>query len=559
MVFEAARWKLEKGATLGLLEQLIGSRTVGSTFTTQIGLGRFNLLGLVLLLLWAFSPLGSQAALRALDSKLEPVNSTSNVLYFSTDAENQLASDLPISPQSSLDDSRAMGHIKNMFAALFLTSEERKTDPMDLWGNVKIPNLNIQDDQWHNVPSHSSPDSFSALLGLPVTNVTKGNVTFSLESSYLHLACWNLTRTNRSLDIWPSFNWTDPDLYGGYNPKPNGTWHGRNDSQLQSAWSMAVDRFVGPDWSVQKNLSARLDWVTAQSFYGRPSLFINETDLIVKPSRLLFLSEFRDGPNAASERFKAHCNVLQRYVESRVHCSRVDTSAPQNCSVIAQRLSQKQHATENITMLSWERVWSRVSSLPGLMGGARNYADITMRYINNPRLNAISGETVKADGGLLNSTIPEQFGRRLAQVLNSYLLVGQVYNTAMQGDSNFNSKYNVTTPAEVGNLVEVYNVHWSWVSLFLMASLILLASGIVSIAFAHLAIGPETLGYASAVVRDSKYMNLPAEAGKKEAFEVVKMMGQKRLRYGYVDLVAEDGQPLVGVGLESETGDIHKS
>lgn len=91
-----------------------------------------------------------------------------------------------------------------------------------------------------------------------------------------------------------------------------------------------------------------------------------------------------------------------------------------------------------------------------------------------------------------------------------------------------------------------------------MASLILLASGIVSIAFAHLAVGPETLGYASAVVRDSKYINLPVEAGKKEAFEVVKMMGQKRLRYGYVDSVAEDGQPMVGVGLESETGDIHK-
>ncbi|KAF5226881.1 hypothetical protein FAUST_12121, partial [Fusarium austroamericanum] len=40
MVFEAARWKLEKGATLGLLEQLIGSRTVGSTFVTQTCLGK---------------------------------------------------------------------------------------------------------------------------------------------------------------------------------------------------------------------------------------------------------------------------------------------------------------------------------------------------------------------------------------------------------------------------------------------------------------------------------------------------------------------------------------
>ena len=186
MVFEAARWKLEKGATLGLLEQLIGSRTVGSTFTTQISLGRFNVLGLVLLFLWAFSPLGSQAVLRALDSRLEPVNSTSSVLYFSTDAENQLAADLPIGPQHSWGESLYMGHIRTMFSALFLTSEEKKIDSMDLWGNVKIPNLDIDDDQWHDVPYKPNLDSYSALVGLPVTNITTGNVTFSIESSYLH-------------------------------------------------------------------------------------------------------------------------------------------------------------------------------------------------------------------------------------------------------------------------------------------------------------------------------------------------------------------------------------
>lgn len=94
MVFEAARWKLEKGATLGLLEQLIGSRTVGSTFITQISLGKFNILGLVLLSLWAFSPLGSQAVLRTVESKLQPVLSNSSILYFSTDAKARLAEGL---------------------------------------------------------------------------------------------------------------------------------------------------------------------------------------------------------------------------------------------------------------------------------------------------------------------------------------------------------------------------------------------------------------------------------------------------------------------------------
>ncbi|KAG8355284.1 hypothetical protein FVEN_g13160 [Fusarium venenatum] len=93
-------------------------------------------------------------------------------------------------------------------------------------------------------------------------------------------------------------------------------------------------------------------------------------------------------------------------------------------------------------------------------------------------------------------------------------------------------------------------------ALFVVSCVILLASGIASIVFAYLAIGPEILGYASSIVRDSKYVNLPAEAGKKEAFKVVKIMGQKRLKYNYIDSVAEDSQPLVGVGLKNETNSI---
>jgi hypothetical protein len=423
---------------------------------------------------------------------------------------------------------------------------------MDLWGNVKIPNLDLNDDGWHNVSSDPSPDSYSALVGVPITNVTTGNTSFFLESSYLHLECYNMTGSNSSFYI--PFNWTDPVSWGEYVPKPNGTWYERNDTQLQTPWPMAVDRFVDPYWAA--NLTQRFDFFKGKSYYGRPAVFENETNLNVKPSKLLFLSEFKDAPHTSAKGFTAECNVLQRYVESRVYCSRVDLSTPQNCSVIAQRLSRRKHTTESITSLSWEIVWSRVSSLPALMGGAQEYADIMMQYLNNPDLNAVSNRVVGEDANLFKSITSEQFGRRLAQVINTYLLVGQVYQTAMEADSSFNS--NITVPVELGNLVEVYTVHWSWLALFFVSCVILLASGIISIVFAHLAIGPEILGYASSVVRDSKYIDLPLEAGRKEAFEVVKIMGQKRLRYGFMDSVAEDGQPLVGVGLETETGNIKK-
>ncbi|KAH7191725.1 uncharacterized protein B0J16DRAFT_236977, partial [Fusarium flagelliforme] len=490
MVFEAARWKLEKGATLGLLEQLIGSRTVGSTFITQICLGKFNVLGLVLLLLWAFSPLGSQAVLRTLEAKLQPVFSNSSILYFSTDAQTRLAENFPETPGMSGRDHRDFGHIKTMFAALFFTSVGRKSDPMDLWGNVKIPNLDIKDNKWHNITSEPSPDSYSALLGLPVTNVTTGNLTFLLESSYIHLECWNYTIKTRRQESFPFFNWTEPNYIidpgtmrkSAPLPNANGTWHGRYFSELHSPWAMAVDRFVDLYWSNDSHTTQRLGTYLGDNMvsHGHPTLFKNETDLDVEATNLLFLASFVEYDHSPGRRVQAECFVKQRYVESQVHCSRADTSTPQNCSVIAQRLSRKNHASENITMLNWPLIWSRVSTLPTFIdSGDQTFADATLQYLSDPRVNAVTGMGIGADIELFNKTTAEQFSRRLGQVINTHLLLGQVYKYAMQVDHDFN--FNTTVPAERTNLMEVYIVNWSWTILFLPSSVVLLVSGVVSI------------------------------------------------------------------------------
>jgi hypothetical protein len=101
----------------------------------------------------------------------------------------------------------------------------------------------------------------------------------------------------------------------------------------------------------------------------------------------------------------------------------------------------------------------------------------------------------------------------------------------MQADAPF--EQNVTVPIKVSNLVEVHAVKRTWMALFFASCTILLASGIVSAVFAHLAVGPEILGYASSAVRDSKYMVLPPELGAKDALEVTKIIGQNKVKYGF--------------------------
>ncbi|KAM0235134.1 hypothetical protein ACHAPO_005929 [Fusarium lateritium] len=554
MVFQAARWRLEKGATLNLLEQLIGSRTVGSTLITQISLGRFNILGIALLLLWSLSPLGSQAALRMLRTRLEPVYAPSNVLYYTTDASSVFSSSTLVS-RGEIDQYRStQSFMQTMYNSLLLAPPSAKSDAMDLWGNVKIPRLEVDSDDdgsWKNVSRNSAPDSYTSLVGLPVTNVTHGNVTFSLESSYIDLDCkrfsYNISVMKQKMYEWDYFDGNN----NGSIRLPNGTFHGMNGTTLQSVWSVAVDRFVDEYW----NTNDRCSSVGKERDCQSPKLLVNEIDLDVTPAQLVFEASFRTSPKqyVPSMRVEAVCDVLQRYVESRVACSRADSSSPQNCTVTQQRWSRQPHAPDGVTMLSFPDIWSWVTrGLPvGIQG--QSYADTPIRYLDNPTVTSFTVGDEEEEGKLLSNITAKQFGRRLSQLLTTYVLLGQLNQYTSQGNSDIAARFepNVTVPVDVSTLKEVYVVHWSWISLFTACCAVLLVCGIIGTIFAHLASGPEILGYASSVVRDSRYVSLPPTAGQKEALEVTKMIGQHRFKYGYTSATSE-GRPLMGVGLEDQ-------
>lgn len=59
LLYQLARWKLEKSSSLGTLEQLMGSRTLGAALVVHFQLQSFNILAFALFFGWAFSPLGS--------------------------------------------------------------------------------------------------------------------------------------------------------------------------------------------------------------------------------------------------------------------------------------------------------------------------------------------------------------------------------------------------------------------------------------------------------------------------------------------------------------------
>lgn len=57
-------WRLERGERLGLLDTLASSTTVVNALLSQVSLRRFSLVGCAIAVIWAWSPVGGQAALR---------------------------------------------------------------------------------------------------------------------------------------------------------------------------------------------------------------------------------------------------------------------------------------------------------------------------------------------------------------------------------------------------------------------------------------------------------------------------------------------------------------
>ncbi|KAK9780407.1 hypothetical protein SCAR479_02522 [Seiridium cardinale] len=135
-------------------------------------------------------------------------------------------------------------------------------------------------------------------------------------------------------------------------------------------------------------------------------------------------------------------------------------------------------------------------------------------------------------------------------------LLRQVYISA-PGDSLGDSalQNNVTMPVTITVLIETYGINPPWIAVGVFSCAALLVGGVLSVTFRHMAAGPEVLGYASTIIQDSNYIDLPSNIGGINGLDITKMMKKQRLRYGFTDLTSED-QLLVGVGLEEDTARI---
>lgn len=539
---------------MGLLEQLMGSRTVGSTVQTIIQLRTANIIAVSLCCLWAFSPLGTQAILRMAKLQLESTEEDGEVSYFDlfAPAEFNLGAGKGGSRESPVAQGNFIGLLASLYTTLVMAPSAIKTDPMDLWGNVKIPFLaNDTGNNWQNTSTDLSEIVYSSLVGIPtILGQREGNHTFEIESSYIDLQCSKITRCGPSTCEERPVKLTEKFMLE-YDP-PNGTWNGfggyRKDSERHTSWSIALDRFVDRFWQQPWNESYSLN---------SPTIFFNQTGVRAGATNLLIQIQFSPGSDmVVPDSAQAICGVTQKYVETRVHCSKAGSSSSRACRVIAQRKSTKDCPPKDISQLSFPTTFRHISDQLPLAatrdGWVGNSNDLSIYYTTDPLFEKV-GSGDKGLGMNLADIDDNEFGPRFNQLLNTYVMLGQMKLLVMSAGATQQATFqpNVTTNATIISEVEIFEVSKTWIVFCLLSGGVLLVGGISSVVITHLTVAPDILGYVSTLVRNSQ-VDLPFRTNWLDGADLSQKLRKKRFRYGWTRQVV-DGEPLIAIRHENET------
>lgn len=500
---KVAQLQLEHGAPVRILQQWMGSTTVFSAVATQLTLRSFNLLGLGLLCVWALSPVGAQAALRMLSVSFRTTSSSPLLAYLNVTATSHL---LPAAswsyPNTAAD---------QMFIASLVTTTRTEQSSTDLWGNVKIPILGNQT-MWMQSAGQGDP-VYSTLIGLPVLGLPdNGNTTATVTTPYLSFNCSGLSKI---------------------------PW--RNDSSPDA--SQALTYLNG------SSVEATVFWLSSNYDGG----FIN-------------------GDYTA-----ATCSVVSVPVEASMSCSRTSdiTSGQGDCTITSAMV--KDGAEE-----------SRL--LPGVFHNADSFNNFA-RSIQNAMPEILAHlptvmDIFMADSsasytslGTANITLaeldPAVFSHRLTQMVNSFYMARLGYQFVAQaslsapsinitGSSAARSSHIIQYQSNLAQFTVVRgrglergsilrcSVNWAWFVFFLLATLVLIASSVVTSLVKARVRGPEILGFISTLTRDNPNFAFSKIPSTLTGWDRARLLRDVSIRFG--DVAGKDRDlGSLDIGLTSST------
>ncbi|KAI0196906.1 hypothetical protein F4808DRAFT_439220 [Astrocystis sublimbata] len=453
-----ASWKIQtrQGATIGLVEQFMGSQTIARAFTTQIQLRTLNFLGLFIVLLWSLSPIGSQASLRVISVEPNLSSFRSTLKSMNTFADYSYGNAEGIAEAETI--------VAGPVIASLLAGNILGTRNQDLWGNIRMPRIEDLNEThspgWLNVPE-SDKVTYSSLVGIPVNMIPEaGNTSFVLPGSYLSLSCPHFG--SRQVGYT---NYSSPDI-----PSPgNGDygWESSRTGQYQLSMSVPLREFTGS--------------LVAETRNARKLIWESRLDDLTTISRI-------------------ECDMTTTYVESNVICTggsggSSGSSSGSICGVSAIRYNETAIGRNWTTFdaafpFDPQSVLMLITQLfpySELSGGV----EPVISYINNPLM------PLGNFGDMQINVDRSKFESRLAQILNAVLYLG-INPLAFAGAFNSSDTQQQEEMIDVdGTTVvssDVIRCNEAWFAVLVLVSLVIFVCALAGAILRLMTIAPDVLG-----------------------------------------------------------------
>jgi len=479
-----ASWKLERGTTLGSLEQLLASRSLVGALQTMWSLRVLNIMGAVLVALAIISPLGGQSSLQMLRMEDIPTVSQPHVAYLNTGKESYSEF------FSGTYYHFALATMNTMYSSSITAPASVKNSTVDLWGNVKIPYLSrlgspVEQDGWQNATLEADFRKYSSLIGIPVSGLSaSANMSFTMETSYLDLDCYRVTDEGGQ-------NTQVKNISSYLNASSSGEYWG---TEAGSTFIIAMDGL--------RERSYRSAWNIWEES-------ANKTNLTYPRRTLLFRS--RAVLNDVGTRLTdAYCRISTVYVEAAVRCTGL------LCQVTRMRPSQQPHPHQHLVPFEFSFFFSVFGGEFPLACGKPPHqtSSLTEFYLDNPTNTLYN--TYRTMVGLYKLS-REDMSIRLGQTINSYYL-SSLSPWSITGITDYaggsqatpgRRAPNITTAALMSVNAATCVCQWGWWVVFVLACIAMLVTASAGTALRQGCRGPDILGYVSPMARDSRYVKVP--------------------------------------------------
>ncbi|RBR00385.1 hypothetical protein FVER53590_07600 [Fusarium verticillioides] len=577
----------ERGSRLGSLEFLLTSQTTASALKNILTMRWIGSWAIGVIVIWSLSPLGGQAALRSLGLQQNPISTKTPATYYLGNNRSLVQLYYRTGAgvfQGVVDERYLITDMRTVLSASFLTQDVRvshantssprynetvtglggkweasRKGRMDLWGNIRIPFLELlpgydSDDPnaWISVPEDEVVP-YASLIGLPIRGGSfegPGNSTMTVHFHYQTLSCgeafngsewvrngskalW-LHNTSSSIPLSLQFK-GEAELPVRFSRTgyPNIWFDFLNSSAI-------AEHFASSELEPQSKM---------QLVMGGECSYATATKGVKRPTPILRI-----------------CDVSTSYIDMEVGCSRTTIDADLACLAKRARHTPSYPVKGNLTALSSSRLSRGVlSELPFI--GASQHAhkpSILELYLRDPWwiFQRSGGAYIDDPFGTQKTDMDDPYGReklgcfapvppeviegRLATALNTIIMSSYEVNvlTGGKGAASANAAvpWQNTTATWTEFDKDIYKLHKPWFITTSMSTAILLICAIANIVIRQRIRAPDFLDSLAGLTRDSPFIDVPQDGSAKSGSDRLETIKNVKVRISDVNPDEEVGK-----------------